>query len=107
MDVPLLDLNQRSHDAIQQMGGTAANEMASRPPSAEVAAASKAGNSIPATTGVVATESNDRPAIEGMAQPKVSFDYTHLGRQGADYFAAMVVEELALKVPELRPLLIP
>ena len=107
MNVPLLDLNQRSHDAIQQMGGTAANEMAQRPPSAEVAAASKAGNSIPASTGVTATESNERPAIEGMAQPKVAFDYTHLGRRGADYFASMVVEELALKVPELRPLLIP
>jgi hypothetical protein len=41
-----------------------------------------------------------------MAQPKLLFDYTHLGRHGADCFAAKVVEELALKVPELRPLLI-
>jgi lysophospholipase L1-like esterase len=83
MNVPLLDLNARSSAAVQAMGPTAANEMAQTP-----------------------NETKDRPAIEGMAQPKLLFDYTHLGRHGADYFAAMVVEELALKVPELRPLLI-
>lgn len=35
------------------------------------------------------------------------FDYTHLGRKGSDYFAAMVTQELAKQVPEMRPLLIP
>ena len=42
-----------------------------------------------------------------MAQPKLSFDYTHLGRKGSDYFAAMMAEELAREIPEMRPLLIP
>lgn len=42
-----------------------------------------------------------------MAQPQLSFDYTHLGRKGSDYFAAMVTAELASAVPEMRPLLIP
>jgi len=42
-----------------------------------------------------------------MAQPKLSFDYTHLGRAGADFFAAMVAAELARRIPEMRPLLIP
>jgi lysophospholipase L1-like esterase len=37
----------------------------------------------------------------------LKFDYTHLGRKGADYFAAMVTAELATAVPEMRPLLIP
>ena len=41
-----------------------------------------------------------------MAQQKLSFDYTHLGPRGAGYFAAMITEELALNVPEMRPLLI-
>jgi len=50
---------------------------------------------------------HDRPAIAGMAQPKLSFDYTHLGRTGADYFSALVTVELALAVPDMRPLLIP
>jgi hypothetical protein len=42
-----------------------------------------------------------------MSQPKLSFDYTHLGGHGADYFATMVTAALALTVPDLRPLLIP
>ena len=106
MNVPLVDLNARSSAAVQAMGGTLANEMAQRPPSAEVAAAAKEGRSLPASTGVASTEVNDKPAIEGMAQSKLSFDYTHLGRHGADYFAAMITEELALNVPEMRPLLV-
>jgi len=107
MHVPLVDLNARSSAAVQAMGGTLANEMAQRPPSAEVAAAAKEGRSLPASTGVASTEANDKPAIEGLAQSKLSFDYTHLGRHGADYFAAMITEELALNVPEMRALLIP
>lgn len=106
LNVPLVDLNARSSGAVQAMGGTLANEMAQRPPSAEVAAAAKQGKSLPASTGVASTEVNDKPAIEGMAQPKLSFDYTHLGRRGADYFSAMVTEELALNVPDMRPLLV-
>lgn len=107
MNVPVVDLHAKSHDAIQAMGPTAANTMAQRPPSAEVAAAATAGTSIPASTGVTATEVNDKPAVAGMAQSKLSFDYTHLGRTGSDYFSALVTAELALAVPELRPLLIP
>jgi len=107
MNVPLVDLHAKSYAAVQAMGSTAANKMAQRPPSAEVAAAATTGTTIPASTGVTATEVNDKPPVEGMAQPKLSFDYTHLGRTGADYFSAMVTAELALAVPELRPLLIP
>jgi lysophospholipase L1-like esterase len=107
MGVPVIDLHGKSHDAIQAMGPTAANALAQRPPSAEVAAAATKGTSLPASTGVTATEVIETPAIAGMAQPKLSFDYTHLGRNGADYFSAMVTAELALAVPEMRPLLIP
>jgi len=107
MDVPVVDLHALSSAAIQAMGPTAANEMAPRPPSAPVAAAASAGTSIPGSTGVTATEVNDPPPVAGMAQPKLSFDYTHLGGHGADYFATMVTAALALAVPDLRPLLIP
>ena len=107
MDVPLVDLYAQSRAAIQAMGPTAANEMAQRPPSAQVAAGATAGTSIPGSTGVTATEVNDPPPVAGMAQPKLSFDYTHLGGHGADYFATMVTAALALAVPDLRPLLIP
>jgi lysophospholipase L1-like esterase len=106
MKVPVIDLNARSSAAVQAMGLTAANEFAQVPPSSAVAAAAARGNSI---SGAAAStpEVNDRAQVSGMAQPKLSFDFTHLGRKGSDYFAAMVTEELALKVPEMRKLLIP
>ena len=108
MKVPLIDLNTRSSAAVQAMGLTAANEFASVPPSAEVAAASAKGNSVSISPAAAAPEVNDKaPPVAGMAQPKLSFDYTHLGRKGADYFSAMVVEELAREIPAMRPLLIP
>ena len=106
MNVPVVDLNASSSAAVQAMGSTAANEFAERAPSPEVAAASAKGTTIPPSTGV-STEVNDKPAVEGMARRKMTFDYTHLGRKGADFFAAMVVDELARKVPELRPQLVP
>ena len=90
------------------MGLAAANEFATAPPPPEVAAAAAKGNSTSGSKGATAPEANDKaPPVEGMARPKLSFDYTHLGRKGADYFSAMMAEELANKVPEMRPLLIP
>jgi lysophospholipase L1-like esterase len=106
MKVPLIDLNASSSAAVQKMGAAEAARFAQRRPTAEVAAAAAKGTTIPA-----ATEVNDMPppaaAVPGMAQTKPSFDYTHLGRVGADYFASMVTDELARQVPEMRPLLVP
>jgi lysophospholipase L1-like esterase len=108
MKVSLIDLNGRSSAAVQAMGLTAANEFASRPPSPEVAAASAKGNSTSGSPPATTPEVKDKPPpVAGMAQPKLSFDYTHLGRTGSDYFAAMMAEELAREIPEMRPLLIP
>jgi lysophospholipase L1-like esterase len=90
--VPLLDLNAESSAAVQAMGEAAADRFAQLPPgSAPVAP-------VPAT----ATEVEVQP----MAQPKLSFDRTHLGIEGANYFAAMVTRELAAVVPGMRPLLV-
>ncbi|WBY07552.1 rhamnogalacturonan acetylesterase [Sphingomonas sp. 7/4-4] len=90
--VPLLDLNAESSAAVQAMGEAAADRFAQlRPGSAPVAP-------VPAT----ATEVEVQP----MAQPKLSFDRTHLGIEGANYFAAMVTRELAAVVPGMRPLLV-
>lgn len=107
MNVPVIDLNARSSAAVQAMGLTAANEFAQAPPSSEVAAAAAKGNSISGSKNASPPEVNDKAQVSGMAQPKSSFDFTHLGRKGSDYFAAMVTEELAHKVPEMRKLLIP
>jgi hypothetical protein len=42
-----------------------------------------------------------------MGQAKLSFDYTHLGETGADYFATIVTADLAKAVPALRRFLVP
>jgi lysophospholipase L1-like esterase len=94
-NVPLLDLNAESSAAVQAMGEAAADGFAALPPGSAQTGQTP---SPPASTEV-----NDRP----MAAPHVSFDHTHLGRAGADYFAKMVTKELATAVPEMRPLLIP
>jgi len=93
--VPLLDLNAESAAAVQAMGESAADRLAQLPPGSATT------GQVPATPK--STEVNDRP----MATPHLSFDRTHLGREGADYFAKMVTRELAAAVPEMRPLLVP
>lgn len=91
-EVPLLDLNAESSTAVQAMGEAAADRFAQLPPgSAPITPA-------PAT----ATEVEVQP----MAQPRMSFDRTHLGVEGANYFATMVTRELAAVVPEMRSLLV-
>jgi len=116
--VPLVDLNGLSAKAVQAMGATEANKLAQMAPSAEVAAAAATGTSIPAQTGVApasvartadATSAQaSAPSAAGpMGRAGSVFDYTHLGRDGADYFAKMVTEELAVQVPTLREYLVP
>jgi lysophospholipase L1-like esterase len=98
--VPLVDLNALSAKAVQDMESTDANKLAQMPPSAEVAAAAASGTTIPAQTGVA-------PSTAPRDKANRAFDYTHLGRDGADYFATMVAEELAAKVPLLSQYLVP
>ena len=52
---------------------------------------------------VAASEVQDKPA----GQRRLSFDRTHLGREGADYFARMMANALAAAVPEMRGVLLP
>jgi lysophospholipase L1-like esterase len=86
LHVPVIDLNALSSAAVQAMGPAEADKLAQQPAAA----------SSPATA-----------AVPGMAQSTPAFDYTHLGRTGSDYFAAMVAAELAKQVPELKQLLLP
>jgi lysophospholipase L1-like esterase len=108
--VPVVDLNALSARAVQEMGPTAANGLAQMPPSAEVAAAASSGTTIPAQTGVAVqpvTSAADAIAAASLGKVNIAFDYTHLGRDGADFFAGMVAAELAVQVPSLRQYLIP
>jgi lysophospholipase L1-like esterase len=115
---PLVDLHARSRAAVEAMGAAAATQFAQRPPSAEVWAAAATGTTIEASTAApaaaAATGSAQAPlqaqanaAAEPMGQPRLSFDYTHVGPVGADFLAILVVEELARAIPSLRRNLIP
>ncbi|MCH8686203.1 rhamnogalacturonan acetylesterase [Pedomonas mirosovicensis] len=102
LNVPLVDLNARSAAAVQAMGTDAANRFAQVPPPPGGKGTEK--TAVPAAPPVAA---QNNAAVEPMGRAKLSFDYTHLGREGADYFAKMVTMELATAVPEMRPLLVP
>lgn len=91
--VALVDLNAKSAAAVQAMGEDAANRFAQLPKGS-----APTGRDAPR-----ATEVQELP----MARARLSFDHTHLGREGADYFAKMMTGELAQAVPEMRHLLIP
>jgi lysophospholipase L1-like esterase len=113
---PLVDLHADSHAAVQAMGAAEATRFAQRPPAPHVLEAARTGTTIAADTpapGTVATPVAAAPApqnnaaVEPMGQAKLSFDYTHLGETGADYFATMVTADLAKAVPALRRFLIP
>jgi lysophospholipase L1-like esterase len=93
-NVPLLDLNAESFAAVQAMGEEAADRFAQLP---------KGSEPVNPTSSPTSTEVQDLP----MGQRKLSFDRTHLGIDGAHYFATMITRELASAVPEMRPLLLP
>jgi len=125
LDVPLVDLHARSAAAVQGMGPVQAMRFAQARPLPEQVAAAQAGTTIGAPSAPAATAANvkgaapvaaagatqrtaqENAAAETMGTPKLAFDYTHLGREGADFFAAIVADELARQVPALRHNLVP
>lgn len=116
MGAPLVDLNAASVAAVQAMGPTMAARFAQSAPPAEVSAALLTGTTIPANGGVPApaaataappAQAQNNAAVEPVGQARTSFDYTHLGRAGADFFAALVTRDLMIAVPALRRGLVP
>jgi lysophospholipase L1-like esterase len=108
MNVPLIDLNRTSFEAVQAMGAAESTRFAQKPPSDQVLAAARTGTTIAGSTGAAPTVPvpQDPASVEPQGDPKLSFDYTHLGKEGAEFFAAQVTTELARVVPELRRSLI-
>jgi lysophospholipase L1-like esterase len=105
---PLVDLHADSSAAVQAMGAAEATRFAQRPPAAHVLEAARTGTTIAADTPAPgAPPAQNNAAVEPMGQAKLSFDYTHLGEVGADYFATIVTTDLAKAVPALRRFLIP
>ncbi|MCE4371098.1 rhamnogalacturonan acetylesterase [Xanthomonas hortorum] len=124
LQVPLIDLHARSRALVQGMGPVLAMRLAQRPADPEQVIAAQSGTTIGKTpgqalhapvsasskiaaAGSVPAAAQDNASAEPMGQAKLAFDYTHLGADGADLFAAIVADELAKQVPALRPLLIP
>ncbi|WP_368564351.1 rhamnogalacturonan acetylesterase [Pseudoxanthomonas sp. UTMC 1351] len=123
LKVPLVDLHVRSRDAVQGMGPVQAMRFAQLPAAPEQVSAAQKGTTIghmptpaggsqaavsPARASSAATATpQDNVATEPMGQAKLAFDYTHLGQEGANFFAAIVADELARAVPQLRKQLIP
>lgn len=123
LKVPLVDLHARSRDAVQGMGPVQAMRFAQMPPTPEQVSAAQTGTTIGDTrtsaggsqaaasqmqvSGKAKATPQDNAAAEPMGQAKFAFDYTHLGPEGADFFAAIVADELARAVPQLRKQLIP
>ena len=111
-DTPLVDLNRASAETVQALGPAMSARFAQAGPSPEVAAALLTGTTIASSTGVPtapgapATAQNNA-AVEPLGQARVSFDYTHVGRDGADFFAALVTRDLIAAAPSMRRLLIP
>ena len=113
---PLVDLHADSYAAVQQMGAAEATRFAQSAPPAHVLDAARTGTTIAANTpapgagapaATAPQTAQNNAAVEPMGQAKLSFDYTHLGETGADYFATLVMTDLAKAVPALRRFLIP
>lgn len=109
LQVPLVDLNKRSADAVEALGPSMANRFAQVAPAREVSAAALTGTTIanPAAAAAAPSAPQNNAAVEPLGDAKLAFDYTHLGPVGADFFSKMVADELAVAVPKMRPLLVP
>ena len=109
LNVPLADLKARSAAIIQAMGPVLAGHYSLGLPDAAMVTSALGGNSGERPP---APPAPPQPAPPTGTPPKVgvrgdAFDYTHLNRDGADLFAGVVANELALVMPEMRPILIP
>jgi lysophospholipase L1-like esterase len=108
MKVPLVDLNARSQAVIAAMGPAMATHFAMAAPPADVAAAALTGTTIEADKTPPVPRPQPAPgAPPALASVTPAFDYTHLNRAGADLFAGLVADELAVAAPQMRPLLVP
>jgi len=110
MNVPLVDLNARSAAIIQAMGPVMAGHYSLGLPDAVMLDSALGGNSGEKPPSPLAAPVAPPAIPSGLPRVGVrgdGFDYTHLNRDGADLFAGVVANELAVVLPEMRPILIP
>jgi lysophospholipase L1-like esterase len=114
---PLVELNARSAAAAQALGPLKSAAWAEIPPSPEMAKAIAGGTTvgvkfyeppIPGAAPVPMDPPAPRPATPpATAQLNQTFDYTHLGPEGAATCSEIIAEELVKAVPALARNLVP
>jgi lysophospholipase L1-like esterase len=104
MHAPLVDLHARSKAAVQALGPVASTKFAQRPLAPDTLATVQAEGTVGTPIPALASPTAVPPPATGAPGPTgdLSFDTTHLGPEGADFFAGQVAEELARVLPELR-----
>lgn len=107
MRVPLVDLHARSVAALQALGPVQAMRLAEIPAPSWMVADAQSGTTTDHDVPPPPAAPPDPHGRPPLGQPKRQFDYTHLGREGADFFAAIVADELTRAVPELRERMYP
>lgn len=107
MHVPLVDLYNLSRAAVQAMGPAAAARLAEITPPPEVLEAATHGDVVSSATlpKPVPTPAAPPPGPGGTFNQV--FDYTHIGKAGAETFSAIVADGVARAVPELQKDLLP
>ncbi|GIL39986.1 rhamnogalacturonan acetylesterase [Roseiterribacter gracilis] len=93
----LLDLNRASEDATNKLGPVESLRLAQASAPDSVTAAAKTGTTIEAPKVAGGTEPQ--------GTPKVVFDYTHVGPDGARFYARIMRDALVQALPVLRPYL--
>ncbi|MDB5706065.1 MAG: hypothetical protein JWN66_3181 [Sphingomonas bacterium] len=112
LNVPLVDLNARSAAVIEAMGPAMATHYAQAAPTPDIVAAALTGTTAASDPSAPTPPAPPLPPLAAgapayTARVRPLFDYTHLNRDGADLFAGIVADELAVQVPAMRPLLVP
>lgn len=108
LNVPLVDLYARSTAAVIAMGPVEAATMSATPPNEQELAMARAGTSSTVSRNPLGPPRVALlPGQAAFASPSRAFDNTHLGEKGSDVFSALVVDELARVLPELRGVLVP
>ena len=89
------------------MGPAEAARLAEIAPPPEVLEAAKSGNVVSAATLPKPEPSHGLPPPGPGGAFNQVFDYTHLGRTGAETFSALVADGLARAVPQLQKDILP
>ncbi len=106
MRVPLVDLHARSLYAVRALGPVQSMRFAEVPAPSWMYAAAQDGTTVDHDPPPPAAPPNGDASLP-LGQPKRQFDYTHLGREGADFFAAIVADELSEVALKLRERIYP